>query len=117
MFKMVIVAEHFAKTENIFDINKMVRTEMQEVLRWAHEHQVYATLSPMICGICLAFFSYMLVYLDSDVPGLNPPSPFSPIKQTYLRERRSALHLGYIMALASGLIVTIFLYCDFSSVD
>ncbi|XP_039956943.1 ADP-ribosylation factor-like protein 6-interacting protein 6 isoform X2 [Bactrocera neohumeralis] len=95
----------------------MVQIEMQEVLKWAHEHQLYATLSPMICGICLAFFSYMLVYLDSDVPGLNPPSPFSPVKQTYFRERRSALHLGYIIALASGLIVTIFLYCDFSSVN
>ncbi|XP_011184445.2 ADP-ribosylation factor-like protein 6-interacting protein 6 isoform X1 [Zeugodacus cucurbitae] len=113
---MVIVSEPFANSESVFDI-KMVHTKMQEVLRWAHEHQLYATLSPLICGISLAFFSYMLVYLDSDVPGLNPPSPFSPLKQTYLRERRSALHLGYIVALASGLIVTIFLYYDFSSLD
>lgn len=44
---------------------------------------------PFICGLGVTIFSWIIVYLDSDEPGLNPPSPFSPQKA-----KRYVNHLG-----------------------
>ncbi|XP_020716709.1 uncharacterized protein LOC101453225 isoform X2 [Ceratitis capitata] len=106
------------KAEKLLDISNMVQTRIQEVMKWAHERQLCTILNPLFCGVLVAVFSYMLVYLDSDIPGISPPSPFSPSKQIiYRHQRRSALHLGYIIALAAGLLVTIFMYYDFGSLE
>ncbi|XP_036333202.1 ADP-ribosylation factor-like protein 6-interacting protein 6 [Rhagoletis pomonella] len=110
---MVIITVPYVKNESLFDISKMLQAKVQDAIRWTQEQNLSDTFSPLLCGVAVALFSCMLVYFDSDVPGISPPSPFSPLKQTYRRERRSALHLGYITAIAAGAIVSIFMYCDF----
>lgn len=37
-------------------------------------------VEPAIYGLLISIFTAMMVYLDSDIPGLSPPTPFSPRK-------------------------------------
>lgn len=37
-------------------------------------------ISPAFCGLFVSVFTMLIVYLDSEVPGLSPPVPFSPRK-------------------------------------
>lgn len=43
-------------------------------------------LWPIFCGISVSIFTWIMVYLDSDIPGIKPPSPqisFSPSKERW----------------------------------
>uniref|UniRef100_A0A182MI23 Uncharacterized protein n=1 Tax=Anopheles culicifacies TaxID=139723 RepID=A0A182MI23_9DIPT len=58
-------------------------------------------------GLLLSSFTWYIIYLDSSIPGVNPPTPFSASKKRYRggptsKERR--FHLPYIMALLSGVV-------------
>lgn len=35
---------------------------------------------PVLCGLLSTYFTWIMVYLDSNVPGVQPPSPLSPSK-------------------------------------
>lgn len=34
-----------------------------------------------ICGLIMMGFTWFIIYKDSSIPGINPPTPFSPSKQ------------------------------------
>lgn len=40
---------------------------------------------PLIGAVSIALFTWMMVYLDCDVPGQYPPTPFSPKKNVSIR--------------------------------
>lgn len=63
---------------------------------------------PILCGFLTTYFTWMCVYLDSSVPGVNPPSPLSP--QKIRIQSGHTFHLNYVFAVLLGLLVTSFMY-------
>lgn len=52
----------------------MYRYVRSTVLRSHH------VLFPLMCGLLMTGFTWLMMYLDSSVPGIQPPTPFSPTR-------------------------------------
>ncbi|KAK9752792.1 hemopoietic lineage transmembrane helix [Popillia japonica] len=63
---------------------------------------------PVLCGLISTYFTWLVVYLDSDVPGVQPPSPLSPSK--YKLQSGHSFHLNYVFALLVGILVSIYMF-------
>ena len=57
---------------------------------WLHGNSG-AFVVPLLCGLLVTIFTWTIVYLDSDVPGQSPPSPFSPKSKQRFDAKRIAL--------------------------
>ncbi|XP_043643686.1 ADP-ribosylation factor-like protein 6-interacting protein 6 [Drosophila teissieri] len=115
-YKSVILTMPYITGDSIQVLSHQVQSRWNETLVWATRHQLGSRLSPLLCGLLVAAFAYGIVYLDSAVPGVNPPSPFSPRSKKRFREEKTAsLHLGYLCALFCGFLVTVFMYFDLYS--
>lgn len=71
----------YANTESVINLKSFAENSYRHAVEWASEHQVSGILQPLLYGIAVAILGYTLVYLDSNVPGVQPPSPFSPRKR------------------------------------
>lgn len=71
----------YAKSESLIDLKKFAESRYRDAIDWANEHNVNSIIQPILCGLAVAIFGYTLVYLDSNIPGISPPSPFSPRKK------------------------------------
>lgn len=81
-FKTIfLISVPYAKTESLIDLKKFAESRFYDAIDWANEHNVNSIIKPMLCGLAIAIFGYTLVYLDSNIPGISPPSPFSPRKK------------------------------------
>uniref|UniRef100_A0A1B6JYL5 Uncharacterized protein n=1 Tax=Homalodisca liturata TaxID=320908 RepID=A0A1B6JYL5_9HEMI len=63
---------------------------------------------PIVTGALLSFLTWHIMYLDSAVPGINPPTPLSPVK--YREISGADFHINYVFALLVGPLATILLY-------
>ncbi|XP_061391418.1 uncharacterized protein LOC133326829 [Musca vetustissima] len=111
IYKMVIVMP-YSNMENAVNFKGFLEDSYRNAVVWAKEHEVLHILQPIACGLLVAIFGYSLIYLDSNVPGVNPPSPFSPRKRVYYHQQKSSIHLGYLTALAAGLVIAVLMYLD-----
>uniref|UniRef100_A0A336MBG9 CSON014362 protein n=1 Tax=Culicoides sonorensis TaxID=179676 RepID=A0A336MBG9_CULSO len=64
-----------------------------------------------LIGALVTVFSWTIVYLDSDIPGINPPTPLSPRKNRtgYQLHVKNQYSLSYIMTILNGFAVFVFL--------
>ncbi|KRT86333.1 hypothetical protein AMK59_3000 [Oryctes borbonicus] len=74
---------------------------------WVHSIKYSKYWLPALCGLLTTYFTWLLVYLDSDVPGVQPPSPLSPTK--YKLRSGHSFHLNYVFALLVGVLVSIYM--------
>uniref|UniRef100_A0A1B6C8R9 Uncharacterized protein n=1 Tax=Clastoptera arizonana TaxID=38151 RepID=A0A1B6C8R9_9HEMI len=58
-------------------------------------------------GCLISLFSCQIVYLDSNKPGIDPPSPLSPVK--YRKQSGSNWHLNYLVPFLMGPLIAILL--------
>ncbi|KAL0131669.1 hypothetical protein PUN28_002897 [Cardiocondyla obscurior] len=59
-------------------------------------------LKATISGLVITGFSWLILYKDSSIPGVNPPSPFSPSKQRIRGNPR--LQLNYLIGMLNGIL-------------
>lgn len=113
-YKIYIVSMPYTSQESLSNIGTITQKKLHDALDWASHPDVRNKLNPILCGIAFSVFSFVLVYLDSNVPGINPPSPFSPrSKILYRRQKTSSIHLGYLTAIAGGFVVSALMLLDF----
>nr|CAI5819359.1 unnamed protein product [Callosobruchus analis] len=63
---------------------------------------------PLLFGFLSSYFTWMMVYLDSAVPGVQPPSPLSP--KRYKDQSGHTFHLNYVFAIVAGILVSAYMY-------
>ncbi|XP_055619600.1 uncharacterized protein LOC129764501 [Toxorhynchites rutilus septentrionalis] len=87
------------------------RSKMQEVHTLVQDPSLL--LFAAMFAAVITWFTYYVVYLDSSIPGVNPPTPFSASKKRRFSDKERRFHLGYITAFLSGLTVfLIILFVD-----
>jgi hypothetical protein len=67
------------------------RTKISELLLTSNnvvrdilEHRVSWLLCPVLAGLGMTFLTWYMIYTDSCIPGVKPPTPFSPTKNRYV---------------------------------
>jgi Haemopoietic lineage transmembrane helix len=78
----------FSFAEPQLEWRELIKTEWisesgQKLMSYRWETGVWGEklIVPLLCGLSITIFTWLIVYLDSDVPGINPPTPFSPSKE------------------------------------
>ncbi|XP_015524855.1 uncharacterized protein [Neodiprion pinetum] len=76
------------------------------VVRFSRNNWLWirATLS----GLAMMGFTWYIVYKDSSVPGVNPPSPLSLLKKSGQSSRYS-MQVNYFVGVLNGILIFIYL--------
>ncbi|CAH1995767.1 unnamed protein product [Acanthoscelides obtectus] len=70
---------------------------------------------PALFGFLSSYFTWMMVYLDSAVPGVQPPSPLSP--KRYKEQSGHTFHLNYVFSIIVGILVFSYMYLKGVSIE
>ncbi|XP_058803354.1 ADP-ribosylation factor-like protein 6-interacting protein 6 isoform X2 [Phymastichus coffea] len=60
-------------------------------------------IKAVLSGLVTTGITWFIIYEDSNVPGVNPPSPFSPSKKRI--QESSPVQLNYFVGILNGLLV------------
>ncbi|XP_014477771.1 PREDICTED: uncharacterized protein LOC106746087 [Dinoponera quadriceps] len=58
-------------------------------------------------GLAITSFTWFIIYMDSSVPGVNPPSPFCSSRQRI--HRGSRIHINYLVGVLHGILFFIYM--------
>ncbi|XP_078035394.1 uncharacterized protein LOC144469243 isoform X2 [Augochlora pura] len=95
----------FSNITNIFNV-----PHMPDVSQFSTKHltAMYGWLiKAAISGLIMMGFTWFIIYKDSSIPGINPPSPFSPSKQKFSKE--SGIQLNYLFGLLNGILIFVYM--------
>lgn len=68
--------------DNKIKISELLLTS-NSVVRDYVDHLKWLLL-PLLAGIGVTILTWNIIYIDSYIPGINPPTPFSPTKNRYV---------------------------------
>lgn len=60
-----------------------------------------------VCGLVMMGFTWFIIYNDSSIPGINPPSPFSPSKQRFADS--SGVQINYMIGILNGILIFVYM--------
>lgn len=103
--------ENISFKDVVEGVSVTVETQFDNFWSWLKKINFINVIVCGLIGFIVTVFSWMIVYLDSDVPGINPPTPLSPRKnrtgyQIHVKQQYS---LNYLMTIVNGFAVFIFL--------
>ncbi|KDR12138.1 uncharacterized protein LOC110836499 [Zootermopsis nevadensis] len=87
--------------DNKIKISELLLTS-NSVVRDYVDHLKWLLL-PLLAGIGVTILTWNIIYIDSYIPGINPPTPFSPTKNR--KQHSSRFPLVYIIAIVNGFLV------------
>lgn len=95
-----------AEWKIVDDVIDEADVEQKQETNWLHHLFIGFDLRVLIwalaSGLAVGIFTWMIIYMDSVEPGINPPTPISPSK---LREVSGHnFHMGYVMAIINGVV-------------
>ncbi|XP_018357779.1 PREDICTED: uncharacterized protein LOC108757742 isoform X2 [Trachymyrmex cornetzi] len=64
-------------------------------------------LKATMSGLVITGFTWFILYKDSSIPGINPPSPFSPSKQRI--HGSSRIQINYLVGALNGILFFIYM--------
>ncbi|KYN01266.1 hypothetical protein ALC62_07885 [Cyphomyrmex costatus] len=64
-------------------------------------------LKATMSGLVITGFSWFILYKDSSIPGVNPPSPFSPSKQRI--HGSSRIQINYLVGVLNGILFFVYM--------
>lgn len=70
-------------------------------------------IQSIIYALVISGFTMIIIYFDSDIPGVSPPTPFSPRKANlihYSTHKEKTNHMGFLVAIFSGVVTFFMLY-------
>ncbi|KAG4066622.1 hypothetical protein HA402_007258 [Bradysia odoriphaga] len=103
VLKLLVVLTGKPAASILLDSGAMALAKIQLLSNWLSENCSHL-LWPSIKGSSWILFSWMLLYLDSSEPGVNPPTTLSPRQTNYIR-KSSSHHIGYLTSLATGIVI------------
>ncbi|XP_076638192.1 uncharacterized protein LOC143350167 [Colletes latitarsis] len=95
--KLTAMSEKFVNISQYDDVNVM--TLVFKSYGWL----IKAAMS----GLIMMSFTWFIIYNDSSVPGINPPSPFSPSNKGF--PRASGIQMNYLVGLLNGILIFIYM--------
>ncbi|XP_067141281.1 ADP-ribosylation factor-like protein 6-interacting protein 6 [Centruroides vittatus] len=107
---VLAIYTRFNTQQNQFKLTEAIQWTYSQlsftITRNSERKNLFASLAiPIIFGIVTTIFSWMIVFFDSFMPGISPPSPLSPSK--YRKQSGHNFHTAYVMALANGVACSI----------
>ena len=92
-------SEKFANISQYDDVVVNVMTLFCKTYGWL--------IRAALCSLIMMGFTWFIIYKDSSIPGINPPSPFSPSKPRY--SQASGGQINYLFGVLNGILIFIYM--------
>ncbi|XP_076283565.1 uncharacterized protein LOC143210531 isoform X1 [Lasioglossum baleicum] len=61
-----------------------------------------------VSGLIMMGFTWFIIYKDSSIPGIDPPSPFSPSKYRFTG-KTSNVQINYLIGVLNGILIFVYM--------